>query len=117
MANRVTLAKKFIDMGVDVNRRNLYYDTPLHIAAKLGYTAMVSLLCSAGANPFIKNMRSHGRSFDAMDMAYRHMLKAHRSEEAPHDYYHSYNIYRTILHIMYRYVDRFGGAVLGGAFV
>jgi hypothetical protein len=112
LANRTTLAQKFIQMGLDVNRCNVYHDTPLHIAAKCGFRDMVALLCDAGANPFIQNVRSHGRSFDAMDVAYRNMMKMHRSQESPYSYSCNTDVYRTILHLMYRYVSRFGGAIL-----
>ncbi|HML18966.1 MAG TPA: ankyrin repeat domain-containing protein [Candidatus Dependentiae bacterium] len=111
-ANKTSLAQKFIEMGINVNRCNTYHDTPLHIAAKFGFMDMVRLLCDAGANPFIKNMRSHGRAFDAMDVAYRNMVKMHRSKESPYSLYCDTGVYRAILHIIYRYVGRFGGAVL-----
>jgi len=111
-ANKTSLAQKFIEMGVDVNRCNTYHDTPLHIAAKFGFMDMVRLLCDVGANPFVKNMRSYGRAFDAMDVAYRNMMKMHRSKESPYRSYCDTGVYRAILHIMYRYVGRFGGAIL-----
>jgi hypothetical protein len=111
-ANRISLAQKFLEMGLDVNAYNVHHDTPLHIAAKFGFIDMVKLLCDAGANPFIKNIRSHGRAFDAMDVAYRNMMKMHRSKESPYCYYCNTDVYRAVLHIMYHYVGRFGGAIL-----
>lgn len=111
LCNRVILAGKLLEMGTDVNVMNQYHDTPLHLAAKRGHEEMVSFLCERGANPFVTNIRKYGRRFDSMDVAYRHMGKKLAPGELPHMMVERYKLYREILHIMYRYVGKFGGSV------
>ncbi|XP_058226000.1 E3 ubiquitin-protein ligase KEG isoform X1 [Rhododendron vialii] len=50
MANDVELVKIILDVGVDVNIRNVHNTIPLHVALARGAKSCVGLLLSAGAN-------------------------------------------------------------------
>ncbi len=111
VCNNPSLAQKLLEMGIDVNGINMYHDTPLHVAAKLGLEAMVFLLCEHGANPFIKNQRKFGRGFDSLSVAYRHAWKLRSSQEPPYNMVSRHDLFIRIMRIMYKYVEQFGGKV------
>lgn len=49
------IAKMLIKNGANVNAKNSYNDTPLHVAAENGYDDIVNLLIENGANVNAKN--------------------------------------------------------------
>lgn len=106
------VAEQALLLGIGINIVNQYKDTPLHLAVARGHTGMVDFLCSRGANPFIVNERNHGRRFNAMDIAYRHMEKMiNPAKELPEDVAARKQRYYHILHILDSYAPLYGGQV------
>ncbi len=108
LAKSETLTRRFLCSGVNPNALNKYHETPLHIAVTKGYSEIVRMLCDGGANPFIQNYCF----FNPIDKASHRMFKIPKrslSDGIPED---PTPIYRNILHILYEYVEKFGGKVL-----
>lgn len=110
--NNIEVARLMLDLKiVDVNAVSQNKDTALHLATRKGHKEMVVFLCERGANPFALHERKHAPSIDAMDIAYRYMDKMCMPTEFPQDVPDRKQHYREILHILYKYVQKFGGSV------
>ena len=100
LVGNVDAAKMLLAKKLDVNAANQYKDTPLHLAAKNGFCALVRLLCENGANPFKQNERKFNRHFTPMDLAYRAMW---RPDKHSSPFSEKFVLFPKILHIMYEY--------------
>jgi hypothetical protein len=109
--NNLQVAKKALEIGIGVDAVNQYQDTPLHVATCKGYQDMVVFLCDQGANPFKTTIRKFNCQYDAMDIAYWHMERMMKRSELSYEIPMRRQKYCDILHILYRYVSKFGGKV------
>jgi len=115
--NRTVAEELLKKSNIDVNARNKFDDTALHLAVRNGYEAMVSLLCQQNADPRIQSKRKFGRAFDPMAMAYRRLCNPSRyyvssRMTGPMTTGQKYTLYSKIWGILcQQYVEKFGGKI------